>query len=109
MMNAEWYVKPRYSEASGWLGETPRCFGVAQHDNQRIRRQFQFIMRSIILFICGFMLLSIGVARAATPDLQMIEPQGVQRGSEADLELRGARLADSQELFFFSPGVTVTS
>jgi hypothetical protein len=66
-------------------------------------------MRFIVLSICGVILVAISFARAATPDLQMIEPQGVQRGSEADLELRGARLADSQELFFFSPGVAVTS
>jgi hypothetical protein len=66
-------------------------------------------MRFIFPAICGLTLLTAAISVAATPDLQMIEPQGVQRGSEADLELRGARLADSQELFFFSPGVTVTS
>src|SRR5580765_8221187 len=48
-------------------------------------------------------------ARAATPDLQMIVPQGVQRGAEADIELRGNRLADAREILFFSPGITVTS
>ncbi|HEX4797467.1 MAG TPA: PPC domain-containing protein [Humisphaera sp.] len=65
-------------------------------------------MRSLFSYI---MLLSAltGLARAATPDLQMIVPQGVQRGAEADIELRGNRLADAREILFFSPGITVTS
>ena len=46
---------------------------------------------------------------AATPDLQVILPRGVQRGTEADLELHGNRLNDAQDILFFTPGITVKS
>ncbi|MDB5355250.1 MAG: peptidase [Phycisphaerales bacterium] len=47
--------------------------------------------------------------RAATPDVQLVLPRGVQRGTEADLLLQGARLDDAKEILFYSPGITVTS
>jgi hypothetical protein len=46
---------------------------------------------------------------AATPDVQVVLPRGVQRGTEADLVLHGARLDDAKEILFYSPGITVTS
>src|SRR5256885_1705584 len=54
-------------------------------------------------------LLAAPALRAATPDLQVILPRGVQRGTEVDLDLRGARLGDAQDVLFFSPGITVKS
>lgn len=68
-----------------------------------------FFSRRIFITTMTFLLSAAGAAFAATPDLQMIVPQGVQRGAEADIELRGARLNDVQEIFFFSPGITVTA
>jgi len=53
-------------------------------------------------------LIATGV-RAATPDLQVILPRGVQRGTEVDLDLRGNRLGDAQDVLFYSPGITVKS
>ena len=47
------------------------------------------------------------VARAAAPQLNQIVPRGAQRGTEVDLVLTGDRLADAQEIFVFSPGVTI--
>jgi hypothetical protein len=48
------------------------------------------------------------VASAASPQLNQVLPRGAQRGTEVDLVLTGDRLADAQEIFVFSPGLTVT-
>jgi hypothetical protein len=46
------------------------------------------------------------VAEAASPRLTIISPRGVQRGTEATLRFTGSRLADAQEVLFYTPGVT---
>ncbi|MFQ3651352.1 MAG: PPC domain-containing protein [Gemmataceae bacterium] len=46
--------------------------------------------------------------QAASPVLNGVTPRGVQRGTEVVLTFNGARLADSQEILFYSPGFTVT-
>ncbi|MGC1274461.1 MAG: PPC domain-containing protein [Planctomycetaceae bacterium] len=46
-------------------------------------------------------------AVSADPSLAVIVPRGVQRGTEAVLNFRGARLADAQEILFYAPGVEV--
>jgi hypothetical protein len=48
-------------------------------------------------------------ARAASPDLVNVVPRGGQRGTEIDVVFNGDRLADAQEVFVYSPGVTVCS
>ncbi|TVS16320.1 MAG: peptidase [Planctomycetaceae bacterium] len=45
---------------------------------------------------------------AADPSVTAINPVGFQRGTEVEVQLRGARLADAQELLFYSPGIEVT-
>ena len=45
---------------------------------------------------------------AASPQLGIIQPRGVQRGSEAVLTFSGARLGDAEEVFFYEPGLAVT-
>lgn len=45
--------------------------------------------------------------RGASPSLSIILPRGVQRGSTAELTFHGARLADAEEIFFYSPGFKV--
>ncbi|MEW6305427.1 MAG: PPC domain-containing protein [Verrucomicrobiota bacterium] len=48
------------------------------------------------------------MAQAVNPNFVSTTPAGGQRGTEMDLILRGARLDDTQEIFFYSPGITVT-
>src|SRR5690242_672048 len=47
-------------------------------------------------------------AHAASPSLGSITPYGAQRGTEVEVTFNGARLADAQEILFYSPGITVT-
>ncbi len=47
-------------------------------------------------------------AMAASPSLSIILPRGVQRGTESVVTFSGARLADAEEVFFYSPGFEVT-
>ena len=44
---------------------------------------------------------------AAAPELGGFSPYGGQRGTEVEVTLGGARLADAQELFFYEPGIAV--
>ncbi|MCE9629882.1 MAG: peptidase, partial [Planctomycetia bacterium] len=49
-------------------------------------------------------------ALAAAPSLSLILPRGVQRGGDRELEFRGERLGDTQEIFFYGDdGLTATS
>lgn len=47
-------------------------------------------------------------APASSPSLSDIMPRGVQRGTDAVLTFRGARLNDAEEVFLYRKGVTVT-
>lgn len=51
--------------------------------------------------------LSLPAALAVEPALSNISPAGVQRGTEVEVTFNGNRLADIQEVLFYSPGVTV--
>ncbi|MCC6508755.1 MAG: PPC domain-containing protein, partial [Pirellulaceae bacterium] len=53
--------------------------------------------------------LSLGSLCAAEPVISRLSPPGFQRGTEADLEISGARLADAKKLLFFSGGIEVLS
>ena len=57
--------------------------------------------------LLALLLLTIAVARAAYPDFTGTKPNGGQRGSEVKVTLTGARLADFEDLFFFTPGFQV--
>ena len=46
-------------------------------------------------------------ANASSPALTLINPRGAQRGTEAVLTFSGARLADTEEIFFYEPGFEV--
>ncbi|RMG35259.1 MAG: peptidase [Planctomycetota bacterium] len=50
---------------------------------------------------------SCGLALAASPSLRVIQPRGVQRGTDAELTFQGARLQDTEEVFFYEPGFQV--
>ena len=57
-----------------------------------------------VALVCAFAI----SARAATPQLSSILPRGVQRGTEADIDLQGDRMTDAKEVLIYSPGITVT-
>ncbi len=59
-----------------------------------------------LLIVLGTLFTCAGLACAATPSLTAIRPPGVQRGTEAEVTLSGARLGDAQEILFYQPGVT---
>lgn len=50
-----------------------------------------------------------GSALAVDPQLGAITPPGLQRGTETEVVLAGARLADVKEILFYTPGVSVKS
>ena len=63
--------------------------------------------------MCRLLLLALLLAspagRAAYPDVTATRPNGAQRGSVQKVTLTGARLADFEDLMFFSPGFQVKS
>src|SRR5687768_3750246 len=68
------------------------------------------MIRSRLRLAAGAMIVALGVpALAVDPDLNVISPQGVQRGTEVELTFSGGNLAKAQELLFYSPGFTVKS
>jgi len=52
-------------------------------------------------------LLCASLAHAVAPVFTAIAPAGGQRGTALEVTLRGDRLADAQEIFLYSPGITV--
>ena len=46
---------------------------------------------------------------ADEPIVSLITPPGLQRGTEVELLITGARIADAKELLFYEPGIEVTS
>ncbi|HUG91214.1 MAG TPA: pre-peptidase C-terminal domain-containing protein [Planctomycetaceae bacterium] len=65
-------------------------------------------MRRLFTLAVLIGLVAPGFADAASPQLNIIQPRGVQRGSEAVLTFSGARLGDAEEVFFYEPGLAVT-
>lgn len=60
----------------------------------------------------GGLLVLLGLALAgpswtAEPQLNSVLPRGVQRGTETEVVLSGARLADAQALLLYTPGIEV--
>ena len=55
-----------------------------------------------------FLFAAASVASAIQPTFTAIDPPGLQRGSETELTLRGARLDDAKELMFYEGGIEVT-
>ncbi len=46
---------------------------------------------------------------ADDPVVSLVNPPGLQRGTEAEVLITGARIGDAKELLFYEPGVEVTS
>ena len=71
------------------------------------------MLRRFSLGVCVCTLLAASTfwaasATAASPALSIILPRGVQRGTESVITFSGARMADAEEIFFYSPGFEVT-
>jgi hypothetical protein len=47
-------------------------------------------------------------SHAVEPSLGKMTPSGLQRGVETEVTIDGSRLADAQEILFYTPGVTVS-
>ncbi len=47
------------------------------------------------------------VLLAVAPNFTVVAPAGAQRGTTVELTLRGDRLADAQEIFFYDPGIAL--
>lgn len=60
-------------------------------------------LAALALMFCAALL------HAATPNLSIITPRGLQRGTEVEALFNGARLNDAQEILFYEPGITVVS
>jgi hypothetical protein len=77
---------------------------------ERVSLQLRFPMsryRSFTILSSIAMLSLATQARAVAPSLSAVTPYGFQRGTEADVSFAGARLGDTQELMFYSPGIKV--
>ncbi|MFO0909509.1 MAG: PPC domain-containing protein [Isosphaeraceae bacterium] len=57
---------------------------------------------------CLAVLLATTSATASTPSLGAVRPLGGQQGTEVEVTLSGARLADAKEVVFYQPGITIT-
>ncbi len=62
---------------------------------------FRRILASLLIVVCATS------AFAASPRLSIINPRGVQRGTEAVLTFSGSQLGDGQQILFYSPGLEV--
>ena len=65
-----------------------------------------FVNNWIALVSCCWALM-ISSAFASSPQLDLVTPRGVQRGTEAELILRGARLDGAEQVLFYRSGVEV--
>ena len=62
---------------------------------------FRRILASLLIVICATS------AFAASPRLSIINPRGVQRGTEAVLTFSGSQLGDGEQILFYSPGLEI--
>lgn len=75
-------------------------------------KYFTWIWKLFVCCVTGLLMIGPGglsCLQAATPELNSIFPRGGMRGSEVEINLRGARLFEPQELLFYRPGITVKS
>jgi hypothetical protein len=68
---------------------------------------------SLLTFATGALLVAISPwvgspASAADPVVSSVQPYGLQRGTEATMQLHGVRLGDAQALLLYRPGIQVT-
>ncbi|GAB5402316.1 MAG: PPC domain-containing protein [Aureliella sp.] len=70
---------------------------------------FRIAHLTVHLAILGFVLAAATapIARADAPTIAKFSPPGAQRGTEATIEITGARIDDVHELLIYSPGIEV--
>ena len=66
-------------------------------------------MLRLALASCLWSLASISAQAGFTPELNLIEPRGGQRGTELEIHFHGERLDGLQELLAYQPGIEVRS
>jgi hypothetical protein len=66
-------------------------------------------MVRLALASCLWSLASLSAQAGFTPELNLIEPRGGQRGTELDIHFHGERLDGLQELLAYQPGIEVRS
>ncbi len=64
-------------------------------------RPFSLLAVSLLVLACA------SSAGAVSPDVGVISPSGFQIGTDVEATFSGTRLADAQELLFYSPGIEV--
>lgn len=62
----------------------------------------------IAAMVCPLVFADFGIA-GSSPELHLVLPRGIQRGTEQTLTLTGVRLGDAQTVFFYDQGITVKS
>lgn len=67
------------------------------------------VSRNRILLSALALLTWTSAAGAASPSLTLVLPRGGQRGTEMEINLHGARIADAKEILFYQPGISVLS
>lgn len=67
--------------------------------------------RNLAIFAFTFASLALQAlnAFASTPEVLMMSPPGVQRGTTTEVTITGARLKDAKQILFFSPGIEATN
>ncbi len=69
-----------------------------------------YVRRVLLLAaVCGLGFASSNISLADDPNVTLISPAGLQRGTEAELLITGARIGDAKKLLFYEPGVEVVS
>jgi hypothetical protein len=72
------------------------------------RRLFSRAILTSWLFVAGLLAIACP-SPAAVPSLGGMAPYGGQRGTEVEVRFSGGRFGDAQQIFFYEPGITVTS
>ncbi len=67
------------------------------------------VRRMLVLMLTCITLAITPVVCAAVPEVVVISPPGVQRGTSTEITITGARLGDTKQLLFFTPGIEVTN
>lgn len=64
---------------------------------------------TVVAGLCGWLVFSQMAIAGSSPELHLVQPRGVQRGTEQTLTLTGVRLQDAQAVYFYDEGISVQS
>lgn len=68
--------------------------------------QKRTFIQTLLFVICC---LSTNFVFAAKPQVRLVSPPGLQRGTSAEIDLTGTRIGDAKQLLFYTPGMEATS